>query len=81
MNIQANPDLSIAALSIDSPEGRIVSDISLALERGRPVTLLGESGSGKSLVAQAIMGNLPPGLYATGRVVFKGTDLLTETPA
>lgn len=81
MNIQANPDLSIAALSIDSPEGRIVSDISLALGRGRPVTLLGESGSGKSLVAQAIMGNLPPGLYATGRVVFKGTDLLTETPA
>lgn len=81
MNIQANPDLSITALSVDSLAGRIVSDVSLALGRGRPLTLLGESGSGKSLVAQAIMGNLPPGLHATGHVVFKGTDLLTETPA
>ncbi|APG87983.1 glutathione import ATP-binding protein GsiA (plasmid) [Sinorhizobium americanum CCGM7] len=81
MNIQANPDLLIAALSIDSLAGRIVTDVSLALGRGRPLTLLGESGSGKSLVAQAIMGNLPPGLRATGRVVFNGTDLLEETPA
>ncbi|ACP22064.1 putative ATPase component of various ABC-type transport system (plasmid) [Sinorhizobium fredii NGR234] len=81
MNIQANLNLSIAALSIDSLEGRIVSDVSLAIARGRPLTLLGESGSGKSLVAQAIMGNLPPGLRTTGRVIFKGTDLFAETPA
>jgi peptide/nickel transport system ATP-binding protein len=81
MNIQATQDLSIAALSIDSPAGRIVSDVSLALGRGRALTLLGESGSGKSLVAQAIMGNLPPGLRAAGRVVFNGTDLLAQTPA
>ncbi|WOS61691.1 ABC transporter ATP-binding protein [Sinorhizobium fredii] len=81
MNIQATRDLSIASLSINSLAGRIVSDVSLALGRGRPLTLLGESGSGKSLVAQAIMGNLPPGLHATGRVVFEGTDLLAETPA
>ncbi|WP_100002960.1 ABC transporter ATP-binding protein [Phyllobacterium zundukense] len=81
MNIQITLDLSISDLSIHSAEGNIVSDISLALGRGQPLTLLGESGSGKSLVAQAIMGNLPPELHATGHVTFKGTDILGESPA
>ncbi|OWV65518.1 ABC transporter ATP-binding protein [Rhizobium sp. R339] len=74
-------DLWVSNLSIRGSAGSIVSDVSLALGPGRPLTLLGESGSGKSLVAQAIMGNLPPELDATGRVIFKGADLLTETPA
>lgn len=78
MNIQANSDLSVADLSIHSFEGRVVSNVSLSLGRGRPLTLLGESGSGKSLVAQAIMGNLPPDLRAAGRVLYGGRDLLAE---
>lgn len=79
MNIQITCDLVITNLSIRSAGGNIVSDISLALGRGQPLTLLGESGSGKSLVAQAIMGNLPPELDTVGRVTFKGTDLLSES--
>jgi peptide/nickel transport system ATP-binding protein len=81
MNVHMNADLSVSNLSIVSPQGEIVSGISLSLGRGRPLTLLGESGSGKSLVAQAIMGNLPAGLAARGQVVFKGADLLSESPA
>ncbi|MCA1492236.1 ABC transporter ATP-binding protein [Ensifer sp. NBAIM29] len=81
MNIQVPSDLSVSGLSIHSAEGVIVSDVTLALGRGQPLTLLGESGSGKSLVAQAIMGNLPPELRATGRVLFKEADLLKETPS
>ncbi|PDT16105.1 ABC transporter ATP-binding protein [Rhizobium sp. J15] len=79
MNIAS--DLSVSGLSIRTSGGSIVSDVSLALGPGRPLTLLGESGSGKSLVAQAIMGNLPSELDASGRVIFKGADLLQETPA
>ncbi|MDX3975112.1 ABC transporter ATP-binding protein [Shinella sp.] len=81
MNIQLTNDLAVHDLSICAADGPIVSNVSLSLGKGRPLTLLGESGSGKSLVAQAIMGNLPPVLRATGRVIFKGVDLFEETPA
>ncbi|AOF93950.1 ATP-binding cassette domain-containing protein [Sinorhizobium sp. RAC02] len=81
MNVHMNADLSVSNLSIFAPQGEIVSGISFSLWRGRPLTLLGESGSGKSLVAQAIMGNLPVGLAARGQVVFKGADLLSESHA
>ena len=81
MNIQLMNDLAVHDLSIQAADGPIVSNVSLSLGKGRPLTLLGESGSGKSLVAQAIMGNLPTGVHATGRVVFKGQDLLQEPAA
>ncbi|MFC7358928.1 ABC transporter ATP-binding protein [Nocardioides astragali] len=41
-----------------------VSDI--RLEPGRPLTIIGESGSGKSVLAHAVMGTLPPELVARG---------------
>ncbi|SOC47835.1 peptide/nickel transport system ATP-binding protein [Rhizobium subbaraonis] len=78
MNIQMMNDIAVHDLSIHAKDGPIVMDVSLALGKGRPLTLLGESGSGKSLVAQAIMGNLPAGVHATGGVIFKGVDLLAE---
>ncbi|MDI7864215.1 ATP-binding cassette domain-containing protein [Rhizobiaceae bacterium n13] len=78
MNVQMMNDLAVHDLSIHAADGPIVSNVSLSLGRGRPLTLLGESGSGKSLVAQAIMGNLPARVHATGSVVFKGVDLLAE---
>ncbi|MGE6786419.1 ABC transporter ATP-binding protein [Ensifer adhaerens] len=78
MNAHVTAELSVFNLSIHSPQGEIVSNVSLSLGRGGPLTLLGESGSGKSLVAQAIMGNLPAGLVASGQVIFKGADLLSE---
>ncbi len=47
-----------------------VHGLSFALEAGRRTGLIGESGSGKTLTALAIMGLLPDGLSATGRVYF-----------
>lgn len=41
-----------------------VQPISFTLRAGQPFTLLGETGSGKSLLAQAVIGTLPPGLEA-----------------
>lgn len=81
MNVQMMNSLAVHDLSIHAADSPIVSNVSLSLGMGQPLTLLGESGSGKSLVAQAIMGNLPEGLRATGRVIFKGLDLLEETGA
>jgi peptide/nickel transport system ATP-binding protein len=54
-----------------------VNHVSFVLEPGQRTGLIGESGSGKTLTALAIMGLLPEGLSATGRVLYKGMDLLS----
>lgn len=46
----------------------LVEPISLTLEQGKNITILGETGSGKSLLIQAIMGTLPKGLEASGQI-------------
>jgi peptide/nickel transport system ATP-binding protein len=53
-----------------------IHQISFALEAGQRTGLIGESGSGKTLTALAIMGLLPDGLSAGGRVLYQGRDLL-----
>jgi peptide/nickel transport system ATP-binding protein len=53
-----------------------IHQISFALEAGQRTGLIGESGSGKTLTALAIMGLLPDGLSASGRVLYQGRDLL-----
>ena len=53
----------------------ILHPVSLHLEAGEPLVILGETGSGKSLLAQAIMGTLPRDLTASGRVAL-GNHLL-----
>ena len=53
----------------------LVEPISLTLQQGQNVTILGETGSGKSLLAQAIMGALPDELVAKGDVLIEGQAL------
>ncbi len=56
-----------------------VNGVSYTLDPGETLAILGESGSGKSVSAQAIMGILdsPPALITRGAVLFRGQDLLT----
>jgi oligopeptide transport system ATP-binding protein len=58
---------------------RAVNGVSYSLMPGESLAVLGESGSGKSVTAQAIMGILdsPPGFVTAGTVRFQGRDLLT----
>lgn len=60
-------------------DNEIVQPISFRLSAKRPLTLLGETGSGKSLIAQAIMGDLPKGLAPQGKITFQGKTL--DNPA
>ena len=55
-----------------------VSDVSWDLSRGETLAILGESGSGKSVTASAIMDliDTPPGKITSGEIKFKGSDLL-----
>jgi peptide/nickel transport system ATP-binding protein len=72
----SQPALSVEGLTIRVGAIRAVSDVSFALEPGERVGLIGESGSGKTLTALAIMGLLSEGLSATGSVLYAGQDLL-----
>ncbi|MFD9870137.1 ABC transporter ATP-binding protein [Streptomyces niveus] len=57
---------------------KAVNGVSYSVDAGETLAVLGESGSGKSVTAQAIMGilDMPPGRITGGEVLFKGQDLL-----
>ncbi|MBM7787499.1 dipeptide ABC transporter ATP-binding protein [Tenggerimyces flavus] len=71
--------LSVSGLSVHAGSSALVDDVSFALEPGERVGLIGESGSGKSMTALAVMGLLPEGLRASGSVGLAGesANLLT----
>lgn len=56
-----------------------INGASLQLNAGEIVGLVGESGSGKSVTAMSVLGLVPkpPAIYPKGRILWKGTDLLT----
>ncbi|GES30389.1 ABC transporter ATP-binding protein [Streptomyces angustmyceticus] len=58
---------------------KAVNGVSYRVAPGQTLAVLGESGSGKSVTAQAVMGILdsPPGYVTGGEIVFQGRDLLT----
>ncbi|KOU21682.1 methionine ABC transporter ATP-binding protein [Streptomyces sp. WM6372] len=57
---------------------KAVNGVNYSVEEGETLAVLGESGSGKSVTAQAVMGilDMPPGRIAGGEILFKGKDLL-----
>ncbi len=67
-------------LATHSGSVNVVNDLDFSIDKGSVFGLAGESGCGKSVTALAIMGILPPNLYATGRIMFGGKDLLSLPP-
>jgi oligopeptide/dipeptide ABC transporter ATP-binding protein len=57
---------------------RAVNGVNYSVGAGETLAILGESGSGKSVSSQAVMGILdsPPGFVTGGEIMFKGRDLL-----
>ena len=57
------------------PESMILKDVSVSIERGKTVGIIGESGSGKSTFARVLAGLLPP---VTGNVKLNGKELAPD---
>ena len=77
------PVLAISNLSVISDRDRtpILRDVSLSVERGETLGLVGESGAGKSTIAKAILDMLPRTVrILSGEVRFEGENLL-KAPA
>ncbi|MFD4691502.1 MULTISPECIES: ABC transporter ATP-binding protein [unclassified Streptomyces] len=57
---------------------KAVNGVNYSVAEGETLAVLGESGSGKSVTAQAIMGilDMPPGKISGGEILFKDRDLL-----
>ncbi|NWA03379.1 dipeptide ABC transporter ATP-binding protein [Pseudomonas gingeri] len=74
------PVLRIEGLSIELPPGadrsHAVQQIDLEVRKGEILCVIGESGSGKSVLSGAIMGDYAKGLrHSQGRIDFLGDDI------
>src|SRR3546814_14047514 len=63
----------------DSGEFRAVDGVSFAVDAGKTLGIVGESGCGKSVTSLSVMGLLPARIVrvAGGSIRLKGPDLLT----
>ncbi|MBM7437410.1 ABC transporter ATP-binding protein [Streptomyces sp. HB132] len=57
---------------------KAVNGVNYSVAEGETLAVLGESGSGKSVTAQAVMGilDMPPGRISGGEILFRDRDLL-----
>ncbi|MER7797983.1 ABC transporter ATP-binding protein [Microbacterium sp. NPDC096154] len=68
--------LEVRDLAVEIGGRRVVDGVSFSVPEGARVGLIGESGSGKSLTALAILGLLPDGATASGSIRWNGRELI-----
>src|SRR5689334_6895328 len=79
---ESAPLLSVEELRVEfrTRDGvaKALNGVTYHVNSGETLAVLGESGSGKSVTAQAIMGILdtPPGFVTGGRINYRGQDML-----
>ncbi|WP_440946147.1 ABC transporter ATP-binding protein [Methanosarcina sp. T3] len=77
--------LKIRDLSIEFPAGedsvKAVSRVSFDVREGETFGIIGESGSGKSVIGLALLRLLPANAKVSGTVYFQGKDLFSLKPS
>lgn len=75
-------DVSDLSVHFETYEGRqqVLDGIDLTIDEGETVALVGETGCGKSVTAETIIGMLPqpPGEIVDGSITYRGSDLLAD---
>ena len=67
--------------ALEQKDLKVISDLHLTVRPGEIVAVAGSSGSGKSLLASAILGILPGNATVKGHLHYKGEELTPETQA
>ncbi|MFI6305341.1 ABC transporter ATP-binding protein [Amycolatopsis thailandensis] len=73
--------LEISGLSARAADTALLDDVSLALEPGRVLVVLGASGTGKTTLGLAATGRARPGIELSGSIRLAGSALLGRTGA
>ncbi|MFC5591384.1 ABC transporter ATP-binding protein [Sporosarcina soli] len=60
---------------------QVISNLSVTLEAGEILAVVGASGSGKSLLAHAILGILPHNANVSGTIAYNGDELTAKRQA
>ncbi|MEJ1088878.1 ABC transporter ATP-binding protein [Microbacterium sp. Mu-80] len=68
--------LQVNDLVVEIRGKRVLDGVSFEVADGQRLGLIGESGSGKSLTALAVLGLLPEGATAHGSIRWNGTEVL-----
>lgn len=68
----ADPIISVEGLTVEYGTNRVLDNVSLEVQQGEVMVLLGGSGSGKSTLLRHIIGLEPP---TSGKVRVLGTDI------
>lgn len=55
---------------LDRTQKMLVQDVTIRLDSGETLALVGETGSGKTILAQSLMGVLPPNVHRHGGKIF-----------
>jgi peptide/nickel transport system ATP-binding protein len=68
--------LEVSGLTVHFGEQAVVDDVSFTIDEGGRLAMIGESGSGKTLTALALIGLTPEAATVSGSVMFDGTELI-----
>jgi len=78
-NTNSPPILSIRDLYVSfkiyGGVAKVIDGVTLVVEKGETVSVVGETGCGKSVTAKTVLGLLPESASINGQIYFKGKDL------
>jgi len=69
--------LTIKGLNVDFPGTSVIRNLELSVPENKTTCIIGETGSGKSVLLSAILRILPATASVSGEIFFDGKDLLT----
>jgi len=74
-------DVKNLSISFKTQRGDVqaVSNVSFKLQQSEILGVVGESGCGKSTLCSALVNNLPANVHVSGKICFKGTNILDLT--
>lgn len=69
--------LTVNQIQVHEDQRQLLRNISFTLNVGKTLVIIGESGSGKTLLSKLLIGQKPDDVQISGEILFDGENLLT----